>query len=103
MQMTIPTMSADAPVPLRWIRFSLRSILLIMMLVATYMAGWVSHRAWNNRNLQENIDDAMDQLSNSQVSVETVDDLGVIVVKGKKPDVKKAQTSIGKIHDAAKR
>jgi hypothetical protein len=101
--MTTPMMSADAPVRQRWIRFSLRSILFIMMLVATYMAGWVSHRAWHNRNLQENIVDAMDQLNNSQVSMETVDDLGVTIVKGRKSNVKKAQTSIGKVHDAAKR
>ena len=99
--MTTPTMSADAPVRQRWIRFSLRSILVLTMFVATYMAGWVSHRAWHNRNLQQNINDAMDQLTNSQVSMETVD--GVIIVKGAKSNVQKAQTSIGKVHDAAKR
>ena len=99
--MTTPTMSADAPVRQRWIRFSLRSIFVLMMFVATYMAGWVSHRAWHNRNLQENIADAIDQLTNSQVSMETVD--GVTIVKGAKSNVTKAQPSIGKVHDAAKR
>jgi hypothetical protein len=102
--MTTPMVSANAPVGQRWIRCSLRSILLIILLVATYLAGWVSHRAWHNRNLQRNIADAMDQLTNSQVDMVTVDDLGVIILKGPpKLDVQKAETSIGKIHEAAKR
>ena len=34
-------------------QFSLRSLLIVMTLVATYIAGWISHRTWNRRNLDE--------------------------------------------------
>ena len=82
-------------------RFSLRSLLLVMLLTAIYFAGWVSHRLFHNRNLNENISDAVRAIDNKNVKVEAVDDLGVTIVKGKKEDVEAVKPTIDKLHAAA--
>ena len=82
-------------------RFGLRSLLLVMLLIATYFAGWVSHRHFHNRNLNENISAAVRAIDNKNVEVDAVEELGVILVKGKKQDVEAVKTTIGKVHAAA--
>src|SRR5690349_1645097 len=82
-------------------RFGIRSLLLVMLLIATYFAGWVSHRLFHDRNLNENISAAVRALDNKNVKVESVEDLGVAIVKGKKEDVEAVKTTIGKVYDAA--
>ena len=82
-------------------RFGIRSLLLVMLLIATYFAGWVSHRLFHNRNLNENISAAVRAIDNKNIEVEAVEDLGVTIVKGKKEDVEAVKTTIGKVHAAA--
>src|SRR5688572_17918588 len=84
-------------------RFGLRSLLLVMLLIATYFAGWVSHRLFHNRNLNDNISAAVRAIDNKNVEVEAVDELGVIIVKGKKEDVEAVKPTIGKVRAAAAR
>ncbi len=33
----------------------MRTLLLTILVVAAYLAGWVSHREWNKRNVEEAI------------------------------------------------
>ena len=79
-------------------RFSLRFLFLLMMLAAAYFAGWVSHRAWNRRNTERAILDAMQQVQ-GPVRVEKAGD--GIMLKGRKSDVEATQQAIGKIQAAA--
>ena len=81
------------------VRFSLRSLFIIMMLAASYFAGWVSHRAWNRRNTEQAILDAMRPV-NGPVRVEKAGDLDVIMLKGRKADVEATQEAIDKIQAA---
>jgi hypothetical protein len=81
-------------------RFGLRSLLLVMLLIATYFAGWVSHRLFHNRNLNENISAAVRAIDNNNVEVDAVEKHGVILVKGKKEDVETVKPTIGKVHAA---
>ena len=71
-----------------------------MMLAASYFAGWISHRAWNRRNTEQAIIDAMRQV-NGPVRVEKAGDLDVIMLKGRKADVEATQEAIDKIQAAA--
>lgn len=80
-------------------RFSLRLLFIIMMLAASYFAGWISHRAWNRRNTEQAIIDAMRQV-NGPVRVEKAGDLDVIMLKGRKADVDATQEAIDKIQAA---
>ena len=82
-------------------QFGLRSLLLVMLLIATYFAGWVSHRLFHNRNLNENISAAVRAIDNTNVEVEAVEGLGVTIVKGKKEDVEAVKPTIEKVHAAA--
>jgi hypothetical protein len=70
-----------------------------MMLAASYFAGWISHRAWNRRNTEQSIIDAMRQV-NGPVRVEKAGDLDVIMLKGRKADVEATQEAIDKIQAA---
>ena len=81
-------------------RFSLRFLFIIMMLAASYFAGWVSHRAWNRRNTEQAIIDAMRQV-HGPVRVEKAGDLDVLMLKGRKSDVEATEEAIGKIQAAA--
>jgi hypothetical protein len=72
-----------------------------MLLIATYFAGWESHRLFHNRNLNENISAAVRAIDNKHVEVEAVEELGVTIVKGKKEDVESVKTTIDKVHAAA--
>ena len=82
-------------------RFGLRSLLLVILLIATYFAGWVSHRHFHNRNLNENISAAVRAINNTNVEVEAVEKLGVTIVRGKKEDVEAVKPTIDKVHAAA--
>lgn len=84
----------------RW-RFGIRTLLLATVLVATYCAGWQSHKIFHNRNLQENITAAMQEIQNKNVEVETIQELGLTIVKGKKEDVESAQERIDQVQKAA--
>ena len=86
----------------RWLRFSLRSLLLVILLAAAYSAGWVSHRSWNQRNTQQAISDAVQQIG-GPVEVESVDKLDVLILRGPRQDVEEMQGAIGEIEAAAKR
>jgi hypothetical protein len=70
-----------------------------MMLAASYFAGWVSHRAWNRRNTDQAIIEALRQV-HGPVRVEA-GDLDVLMLKGRKPDVEATEEAIGKIQAAA--
>jgi hypothetical protein len=72
------------------------------MLVASFCAGWVSHRAWQRKNIEQATVDAMLQLG-GPVRVEKVDGLDVMMLKGHKADVEAMQGAIGKIQDAAQK
>jgi hypothetical protein len=45
----------------RWFQFSLRSVLLLVLLVATYCAGWKSSQLKHERELQEAVRKAVEQ------------------------------------------
>lgn len=57
----------------RWFQFSLRSLLLLVLLVATYCAGWKSSQLKHERELQEAVRKAVEQATKSH----TVDDYGL--------------------------
>jgi hypothetical protein len=67
-----------------------------MMLATSYFAGWISHRAWNRRNTEQAITDAMRHV-NGPVRVEKTGDLDVIMLTGRKADVEATQEAIDKI------
>ncbi len=75
-----------------------------MLLVATYIAGWLSHRQFHNRNLDENVAAAIKAIENKKAEVEVVDDLGgLTIVKGKTPqDVTDVISTIEQVKNAAK-
>jgi hypothetical protein len=79
----------------------MRFLLVLIMLVASYWAGWVSHRSWQSRNIEQAIDDALQQV-NGPVQVEKVDELGVVMLRGGQADVEAMQRGINKIESAAK-
>ena len=82
-------------------QFSMRFLLVLIMLVASYCAGWVSHRSWQRRNIYQAIDDALQQV-NVPVQVEKVDDLDVIMLRGRQANVEAMRGGINKIESAAK-
>ncbi len=84
----------------RW-KFGLRSLLLVTLLVATYFAGWQSHKIFHNRNLKEHVAAAMQEIKRRNVEVETIDELGLTVVRGQKENVEAAQAVIGVVQSAA--
>ena len=75
----------------RLVRVSLRSLLIVMALVAAYAAGWTSHREWNRRH----------QAANGPVQIEFLEGTDVFVTRGRKKDVDKVMAIIGEIEDAA--
>lgn len=94
---------ADKSSDRRWYRFSLRSVLIIMLLVATYIGGWLSHKQFHNRNLDQNVADAVKLIENKQVEVEVVDELGLSIVKGRTTkDVSEVISVIDQVKSAAK-
>ena len=70
-------------------RFSLRSLLIVMALVAAYAAGWTSHWEWNRRH----------QLG--PVQIEFLEGTNVFVTRGRKEDVDKVMVLVDEIEDAA--
>jgi hypothetical protein len=82
-------------------QFNLRFLLVLIMLVASYWAGWVSHRAWQRRNIEQAIDDALQQVK-GPLQVEKVDELDVVVLRGGQADVEAMQRGINKIESAAR-
>ena len=96
---------ADNPSQCNWQQFSVRSVLVVMLLVATYIAGWLSHKQFNNRNLDENVSAAVKRIDNMQAQVEVIDELdGLTVVRGKRSqDVKDVISAIEQVKDAAEK
>lgn len=86
------------------LRFSLRTALLGMLLVATYTAGWMSHKHFHNRNLKENVAEALDKIETKQAQVEVMEELdGLTVVKGPSQQaVADVISAIKKVEKAAK-
>ena len=85
----------------RLTQFSLRSLLVAMMLVAVYIAGWMSHRSWNRRNVEETISRAVEE-ADLPVKVEFIEGTDVFMSRGRKEDVDKAMQVIDKVNEAAR-
>ncbi len=73
----------------RLVRFSLRSLLILMALAAAYAAGWTSHREWNRRN----------QAVNGPVQIEILEGTDVFVPHGRKEDVEKVTALINEMEN----
>jgi hypothetical protein len=80
----------------QWLRFSLRFLLLVILLAASYCAGWVSHRSWNQRNTEQTISEAVRRIG-GPVEVETVDDSDGLIFRGRKEDVDELTKTVREI------
>jgi CHASE3 domain sensor protein len=86
-----------------WLQFCLRTLLAMLVLVATYFAGWVSHRQWNRRNVDAAIQSAMRRIE-GPVQVETPKDAGqVFILRGRKDDVAEVDEAIRDVDAAARK
>jgi hypothetical protein len=93
----------DKPSGRHWFRFSMRSVLLTMLLVATYVGGWLSHKQFYNRNLDENVANAVKLIESKRAEVEVVDELDLSIVKGRTAkDVSEVVSAIDQVKSAAK-
>jgi hypothetical protein len=81
--------------------FSILRLMFATLLVATFCAGWRSHKLFHNRNLKENIAAAMQEIEGKNVQVVTIQDLGVTVIKGKEQNVNEAREIIEQVQAAA--
>ena len=73
------------------------------MLAASYFAGWVSHREWNKRNVEEAILKATERIG-GPTTVETADDApGMLIVRGRKDDVAEMENALRDIDAAARK
>ena len=79
-------------------RFSLRTVLIVFLFVASYFAGWVSHRTWSRRQVEEIIADTVRALG-APIQVEKVNDLDVLILTGPKEDVERVQRIVDEIQD----
>lgn len=92
--------SSDRPA---WLRFSLRTLLAIMMLAASYFAGWVSHREWNKRNVEEAILNATQRIG-GPVKVESPKDAPeMLILRGQKDEVAEMEEAVRDIDAAARK
>lgn len=90
--------------PRRLTQFSLRALLVTLLLVAAYWSGWVSHRAWNQKHVSETMLRAFKEVETKYpVEVETVEGTGVFMTRGKKEDVEKAQQILEQVEAAARK
>ena len=87
----------------RLMRFSLRSLLVLMALVAAYAAGWMSHREWNRRHLEETLSTIVESANGGSVQVESVEGTGVLLTRGRKEDVERVNKIVNEIENAARR
>lgn len=89
----------------RWLQFSLRTLLVIMAVVASYFAGWASHREWNKRTIDEAILKATQRVGAAgQVQVETSKVVpGGFILRGKKEDVAEMEKAVRDIAAAARK
>jgi hypothetical protein len=86
-----------------WWNFTLRTLLGMLMFVAAYFAGWVSHREWNQRNVEELIRNSAKQIG-GPTTIETEDDApGVLIVRGNRHDVLEMKAALGDIDSAARK
>ena len=85
----------------RGIRFGLRALLLATLLVATYCAGWQSHKRFHNRNLDENIAAALHAIDTRNVEYENAEKLGTTTLKGKQEDVSAVEDAVTRVQAAA--
>ena len=61
---------------------------MLMLLIATYIAGWISHKRFHNRNLDENVAAAIQLIESKRAQVEVVNELGdLVIVKGESDQV----------------
>lgn len=100
--MKATTDPVDSPPKSSRARFSLRTLLVAVMLVAAFSAGWVSHRSWNRRNVDQAISDAIEQIG-GPVQVERAKPTDVLIIKGSQQDVQKMEAAIGDVQAAANR
>ena len=93
--------------PRRLMQCSLRALLVLFLLVAAYWSGWVSHRAWNQKNVSETMRRALLDFEEIQtknpVKIETVEGSDIYMTRGKKEDVDKVQQILDQVESAAKK
>ena len=75
--------------------------MLMVLVAAAYCAGWVSHRQWNKKNVEDIILDAGQRIG-GPVKVETAAP-GVIMSRGKKHDVDEMNKALRKVDGAARK
>jgi hypothetical protein len=80
------TSDARTSRPTRWLRFSLRTLLTVMLLVGAFCGGWMSHKRWGQVELEE----ARAEIEKLRRAprVEYIDGLGVVslVRRFKRPE-----------------
>lgn len=81
-------------------QFSLRSLLIVMLLGAAFGAGWIAHREWNRQHLSETISGAM-QAEDIPVNVEFLEGPEIIITRGRKEDVEQAMPLLDEVKQAA--
>ncbi len=90
--METETSAAKIDKPRPWFRFTVKSLLLAMTLLASFCAGWVSHRSWLRYNQPERDDSLL-----GPVQVEFVEGLDTIISGGRKVDVDRVLKIISEI------
>lgn len=71
--------------------------------MAAYWSGWVSHRAWNQKNVTETMRRAFEEVeAKYPVEVETVEGTDIFMTRGTKEDVDKVQEILERVGEAAK-
>jgi len=86
-----------------WLRWSLRTLLTITMLAASYFAGWVSHREWNKRNVEEVILNATDRIGGPVIVEAPPYAPDVHILRGPKGDVEEMKEAVQDIDAAARK
>jgi hypothetical protein len=66
--------------PRRWLRFSLRTLLMVMLLVAAFCGGWMSHKRWGRLELEKALAE-IEKLRRAP-RVEYIDGLDIFISNG---------------------
>ena len=73
------------------------------MIAAAYFSGWVSHREWNKRNVEEAILNATQRIGGA-VKVETPKNAPqMFILRGQKDDVAEMEDALRDIDAAARK